>query len=366
MRLVSPLLKRVLYPCLAQTGFLRRQMGEDDLCVVTYHGVLPRGYRSPHAALDGALVTADSFRRQLRFLKSRYNVISAQQFLTWRQNESTLPPRAVLVTSDDGLRNTLTEMLPILQEEEVTCLFFVTGASLWDKPGMLWYEELYLMLLTAPDWALSLDLGAGAMQSRLGHVKTRHSVWWSLVKALSGFDSDKRRELLENARGQLRLPENWNQPYMEDPVQQRRFLLLSLTELRQLAAAGMPIGAHSLSHPVLSQLPSPVAWKEIAESRSALASALGEPVWSFAYPFGDPAGVSERELEMAARSGYKCAFLNRGGRFGRGVPAFAIPRVHVTADMSLAEFEAHVSGFQQALRRRLMGPEFIPAAAVHS
>jgi peptidoglycan/xylan/chitin deacetylase (PgdA/CDA1 family) len=366
MRLVSPLLKRVLYPCLAQTGFLRRQMGEDDLCVVTYHGVLPARYRALHAELDGALVTAESFRLHLRLLKSRYHVISAQQFLIWRQEATRLPPRAVLLTCDDGLRNTLTDMVPILQEEEVTCLFFVTGASLRERPGMLWYEELYLMLLTASDCALSLDLGAGVVQFRSGDAQTRHSVWWSLVKALSGCDSDTRRELLENARVELQLPENWNLRYVEDALQQRRFLLLTLMELRQLAAAGMPIGAHSLSHPRLSQLPSAVAWKEIAECRSALASALGEPVWSFAYPFGDPAAVSERELEMAERSGYKCAFLNTGGRFGRGVPAFAIPRVHVTADMSLAELEAHVSGFQQALRRRLTGAEFIPAAAVES
>ena len=41
-------------------------------------------------------------------------------------------------------------MLPILQEENVSCLFFVTGFSLGKTPVMLWYEQLYLLLQKAP------------------------------------------------------------------------------------------------------------------------------------------------------------------------------------------------------------------------
>jgi hypothetical protein len=37
------------------------------------------------------------------------------------------------------------------------------------------------------------------------------------------------------------------------------------------------------------------------------------------------------------------------------LPRFALPRVHVTAEMSLSEFEAHVSGFHRDFRSRLSG-----------
>ena len=89
----------------------------------------PANYRSLDPALDGGLVTADMLRSQLRLLKSRYNVVSPDQVRRWMLQESELPPRAVLVTCDDGLENTLTEMLPILQEEKVPCLFFVTNSA---------------------------------------------------------------------------------------------------------------------------------------------------------------------------------------------------------------------------------------------
>ena len=97
--------------------------------------------------------------------------------------------------------------------------------------------------------------------------------------------------------------------------------------------------------PMLSQSPEELSWNEISESRRELESALGEKVWAMAYPFGDPASVTRRELEMAERAGYKCAFLNFGGGFGAQTARFAWPRVHVMGNITLPEFEAHVSGF---------------------
>jgi hypothetical protein len=56
---------------------------------------------------------------------------------------------------------------------------------------------------------------------------------------------------------------------------------------------------------------------------------------------------------MAEQAGFACAFMNVGGGFGAALPKFALPRVHVTAEMGLAELEAHISGFYNALRARL-------------
>jgi hypothetical protein len=44
--------------------------------------------------------------------------------------------------------------------------------------------------------------------------------------------------------------------------------------------------------------------------------------------------------------------MNTGGGFGATNYRFAIPRVHVTADMNLSEFEANISGFYRSLRLR--------------
>lgn len=79
MMLISPLLKHVVYPALAHTGYLRHRAAHGTLAIVTYHGVIPPAYRSLDAHLDGSLVTAELLRRQLRLLKSQYNVISPER-----------------------------------------------------------------------------------------------------------------------------------------------------------------------------------------------------------------------------------------------------------------------------------------------
>ena len=350
MRLVSPLLKRVAYPCLSQMGYLRRFAGEGQLCVVTYHGVRPTGYEPIDPLLDGSLVTPAALRSQLRLLKLHYNVVSPQEVRQWLDGETQLPPRAILLTCDDGLKNTLREMLPILQDEGLSCLFFVTGASVVEDPRMLWYEELYLMLLAAPEGMLDVvELG---VHEFLGRRDQRRKLWSDMVKRLSRHDSAQRALLMERARAQCRLTADWKIGYWDDAARRERFWLLNAGQLRELASSGMSIGAHTLSHPVLPETSDDLAWTEISASRSLLESTLKTPIWALAYPFGDPASVTARETRMAKEAGFICAFVNFGGGFGSDLPAFAIPRVHVTADMTLGEFEAHASGFYRALRHR--------------
>src|SRR5215472_8577062 len=109
MKIVSPLLKNVVYPSIAQTGLFHRLRSE-GIAIVTYHGVMPEGYKPLDSILDGNLVTASQLRQQLRLLKAHYTVISPEQFLRWQRGESSLPSRAVLLTCDDGLLNCLTDM----------------------------------------------------------------------------------------------------------------------------------------------------------------------------------------------------------------------------------------------------------------
>jgi peptidoglycan/xylan/chitin deacetylase (PgdA/CDA1 family) len=361
LRFVSPALKYIVFPALSRSGYLRYTAGAGP-AIVTYHGVFPAGYEVRNPALDGNLVRADSLRRQLQFLKKRYHVISPEEFLRWSEEKLSLPPRSILLTCDDALQNTLTEMVPILQELGQSCLFFATGASADDTPSMLWYEELYMMLLDVSEpIALSLpDAGIS-----LGPIlpNDRHSCWWNMVERLSQFDRELRRGFLDQIRDQLKLSENWREQFVQNPTLAARFLTLDAAGLRQLTAAGMSIGAHSLSHPILARASEELAWREISGSRSVLEKVLGQTVWAFGYPFGNAATVTGRDVRLAEQAGFRCAFINTGGGFGAKINWFALPRVHVTADMSLAEFEAHISGFYRSLRSRLTGGEKLEALA---
>jgi peptidoglycan/xylan/chitin deacetylase (PgdA/CDA1 family) len=72
--------------------------------------------------------------------------------------------------------------------------------------------------------------------------------------------------------------------------------------------AGMDIGAHSHTHPVLSRLPAEEQYWELAESRRILEQRLGCDVHSCAYPVGGRDAFDETTIRAAEDAGYRVAF----------------------------------------------------------
>lgn len=346
MRLVSPLLKHAVYPALHYAGLLDRFAPTSGYTVVNYHGVVPSDHSDGESFLDGNLVQPEAFRQQLRFLKAHYHVVHPEDFRAWIEYGKELPPRAILLTCDDGLVNALTDMVPVLCSENVSCLFFVTGASCSDSPGMLWYEELYRLMrnraLTTPELQLLTD---EATESPL--PESFQSQWWNTVRRASRLDARARGEWMGLVRSHC------------GPVQrsgsERRWRLLSVPELKQLAAHGMSIGAHTRTHPILSLCSEVEAQREIRESKRDIEQALGQPVWAFAYPFGNSSTMGEREVRLAQEAGFACAFLNVELWGAERSNPLALSRTHVTLDMTLPEFSAHVSGLHTRLQHAVTG-----------
>ena len=346
MRFVSPLLKRVVYPALHYSGSLKRCVPSDACLVVNYHGVISPDPFCRHPFFDDNLVSLGALRKQLRFLKDNYNVIGVGAFRGWLEKGDVLPPRPVLVTCDDGHVNNLSDMLPVLQSEAVPCLFFVTGESCHEQPAMVWYEELYHLLeaggVRDGDVRAILEI-----DSKHFHGSSLQAKWWSCVMNASRFDALLRAKKIGLLRGLCKFvpstcPDRWR--------------LMNVQELQELARSGMSIGAHTMSHPVLAQCSEDEARREISGSKTELERVLRQAVWAFAYPFGGPATMGEREVKIAREAGFECAFVNVGGGALDPSQRFALARTAITADMSLAVFEAHLSGFHtrlQAAVRRL-------------
>jgi peptidoglycan/xylan/chitin deacetylase (PgdA/CDA1 family) len=176
-------------------------------------------------------------------------------------------------------------------------------------------------------------------------------MWWNAVKQLSRVNWETRRAFIHQLQVDLGCGDSGKAMFTRGDPWRRRFLLMSPADLQVLRAAGMTIGAHTVTHPRLSCSPAELAESEIRECKGLLEAAIGEKVRAFAYPFGDPESVSAEVLRMAQGVGYETAFLNFGGGLGAKLPRFAMPRIHVTSTMTLGELEAHVSGFHVTLHR---------------
>lgn len=303
-----------------------------------------------HPALDGHLVSAADFRTQMEHLRATYRLISPAEFLAWSEGHLRLPSRSVLLTCDDGLLNTVTDMLPLIRELQLPFLFFLTAASASKTRSMLWYEKLFLWLMERPgqircSWRPHPYIFVNSAQTL--------RVWRAMIEDFSFFSAAARESALGEVRTQLGISEVWESAYSQRGPLQRRFVMMNMQDMKELAGAGVTIGAHTLSHPMLSKMEPEAAYTEITESRSELESALGQPVWALAYPFGNRDAMSDREPALAARAGFKCAFTNTETDWGGN--RFLFPRVHVSNGTQPAELEARIAGLHHALRTRLSG-----------
>ncbi|UEX77330.1 polysaccharide deacetylase family protein [Spiribacter halobius] len=113
--------------------------------------------------------------------------------------------------------------------------------------------------------------------------------------------------------------------WLEDQGERRA--LLTAEQLREMAAAGMEVGAHGRRHLRLAALPPEELRSEVRGSREDLENLLSRPVTSFAYPYGshDDAAVA-----AVSEAGYTAACTVRPGWIRPdGRQPLALPRLEI-------------------------------------
>jgi peptidoglycan/xylan/chitin deacetylase (PgdA/CDA1 family) len=102
----------------------------------------------------------------------------------------------------------------------------------------------------------------------------------------------------------------------------RHLETMTWDQLRGLAADGVEIGSHTVSHAHLTSLSDEELDRELRDSRARVADELGRPCRLFAYPYGEHDG---RVQAAVRRAGYEAAFALADGADGQNV--HALPRI---------------------------------------
>lgn len=127
---------------------------------------------------------------------------------------------------------------------------------------------------------------------------------------------------------------------------------MSWDELGELAARGVEVGSHTISHPHLPRLSDADLRRELAGSRREIEERLGRRCRWLAYPYGDD---DPRVHRAAAAAGYEAAFTLAGKRWADAGNRFALPRVDVYRKDSLlrAALKTSAPGRARAVARRV-------------
>jgi len=121
------------------------------------------------------------------------------------------------------------------------------------------------------------------------------------------------------------------------------------TELREMIAAGMEVGSHSLTHPFLPLLDRTRLEHEYGESKAILEDRLGTPVRAASLP----RGWAPPDLEPVLQAlGYRVFCTSRVAWWHPGARPLDVPRIAVRRGMGVEEFGAILNGEGRALWRR--------------
>jgi peptidoglycan/xylan/chitin deacetylase (PgdA/CDA1 family) len=111
--------------------------------------------------------------------------------------------------------------------------------------------------------------------------------------------------------------------------------LMSLEEIARMREHGISFGAHTRTHPSLPDLPDGSVEDEIAGSRADLEQSLGEPIQTFAYPYGRR---DERAVGAARATGFIAACNTHPEHARLGDELMQVPRLEIRGTDSLPRF----------------------------
>jgi peptidoglycan/xylan/chitin deacetylase (PgdA/CDA1 family) len=116
-------------------------------------------------------------------------------------------------------------------------------------------------------------------------------------------------------------------PFEHDLVMGNYFRPNSIDQLKEVAAAGIEIGAHGRTHPDFARITDEdVLFDELVTARDDLQAAVGVPIRYFAFPFGEHKNLSAQAFHMAREAGFEGVLSAYGGYNYAGDDPFHLQR----------------------------------------
>lgn len=275
------------------------------LTVLIYHRVLAE----PDPLFPGGL-DVQRFQAQVNWLKAWFNVLPLDEAVE-RLRSGSLPERAAAITFDDGYADNCTLALPILSRAGLSATFFVATGFL--NGGRMWNDTVIDVLRNVEGPTLdlsSLNLGVYPVQT----IEARRQSLEQLLIKLKYHEQPIRERLVSDIATITNVPLSSS-------------LMMTTEQVRVLANAKMIVGAHTVSHPILSCTTEQDARTEMIEGKRQLEAITGNKIRLFAYPNGKPGtDYNSVHVRLAREVGFSAAVSTGWGTATKDGDPFQIPR----------------------------------------
>jgi peptidoglycan/xylan/chitin deacetylase (PgdA/CDA1 family) len=224
----------------------------------------------------------------------------------------------VVITFDDGYADNAGDARAILAANGLPATFFVSPGPMGERTEA-WWDRLEQMLFGAEPAVTSIDITIagrafwGDLRTPAARARVHMALYWRLrplrPAAIASVLDDLQYQLAVETHA--RDSHRW----------------MNLDELHALAGtAGVEVGAHTITHPLLASLPIPEQRMEIEGSRTRLEGMLNKRVDLFSYPYGGNGTFDSITAGLVRDAGFSIACTTAGGLARPEDDRFALPR----------------------------------------
>lgn len=279
--------------------------------------------------------TPHDFALQMDYIKDHYNVINCEHLVSYLRGDRDLPPRAAMITFDDGYYDNFSNAYPVLKERNLPAVIFLTTGFIGSDKPFYWDYVSYCFAHTVKRQANLPLLGDCSWTDEHSRDLIMHK-WIETAKKIPETQKQESISQIGNALDVVFPSQAFNKLY------------LNWDQVRVMSESGLiEFGSHTVNHPILTRIPVEQAAYEIQESKSKIEKETGRVVNTLAYPNGGQADFSLDVINAAKEIGIELAFSLLPGPTRYTTvkrDAFTVRRIFLAYYDSFPRFVAKISG----------------------
>jgi peptidoglycan/xylan/chitin deacetylase (PgdA/CDA1 family) len=301
-----------------------RYFKKPSVTILCFHRIVAEG-----GLISPQCISPQLFEKQMQYFSSKFDFITLDDVAPFLSGDMKFDRDVMAFTFDDGYEDNYVNAAPILERFNAKAAFYIASEPILDGKSY-WIDELSTLLEVLHGSAAIVDLtelkdvAFKISQFILspGNKKKQHAK--NIFYAVNALNEVQKNKLLIELRKTCEVI---------GCTPNRTPKLMSVSQIKSLMSRGHTIGAHTHTHPRLSNLTEREVESEIILGAERLSEHFGE-IRHFAYPFGKMTDIPTDKtalFEILNRCGFKITVTTEDNILVQSDYKFLVPRKVMSA-----------------------------------
>ena len=306
--------------------YVRQRIKNSHIIILAYHRVYPKkdNFFVPY-------VSPEEFENQIKYLQKYFKIFSLEELVNFLKNSKICNEEyknIAVITFDDGYKDNYIYAYPILKRHRIPATIFLTTDYIGEDRLFWWDEVGYIICNTKKDKINIPNIG----EYSLNNNEEKNNCVVIISEKLKKFPNKLKNEYISILQ---------NKCNVTIPPGLGEKMVLSWGEIHEMKDNGVNFGAHTKTHPILTNEILNEAEKEIVDSKKTIEKHLKIEIILFAYPNGS---FNDEIIQLVKNNGFNCAVSTKQSVINKynSNDIYSLPRIGACG--SFSKFKIRTSG----------------------